>query len=180
MKKQIKLLIHDIFSMEMIEYMIVGVFTVIIDIGSFELAFYLVKVPSFMQTTFAHCISWVFSTTFAFFANKIFVFKSRHAGKRTFVYEFATFYSSRLFSMIVSLVLLLLMIDLGDWDPFWSKVLANIFVIITNYVFAKLLIFKRKEQIKEETENNMSPAENNDENIKIYKRKEKKSDTDSL
>lgn len=146
MKKTIKDLINDIFSMEMIEYMAVGVFTVIIDVGTFEIAYYLLQIPSFLLTIISHIISWIVSTTFAFYANKYFVFKSKHTTKKHFLYEMSTFYGTRLFSLAFSMVLIVLMINVGHWTPFWSKVLVNILVIISNYIFAKLLIFKRKEE----------------------------------
>lgn len=158
MKKTIKMLIHDIFSFEMLKYMAVGVFTVIVDVVSYMLVYnYLPKISNItgiLLTTIANIISWILATTFAFFTNKIFVFNSRHVTRKHFWYEFTTFYGGRLLSFGISELLLIILTDLTRFSPFWSKVIVTVLVIIANYILAKLVIFKKTESdFEKEVEN---------------------------
>lgn len=154
MKKAIQNMISDIFSTEMLRYMIVGFVTFIIDIGSFQIVYSILKINPVSKTTIAHIISWLLSTTYSFFFNKYYVFKSKKTTKKQFWYEFSCFYGVRLISMVISYFMLLLLINVAGMLPFWSKLLVNIFVVIFNYVFAKLLIFKRKEEIRKQIDEN--------------------------
>ena len=158
MKKAIQNLVSDIFSAEMIRYCIIGFFTFIIDVGTFELSFYLFPISEVLKTTVSQVISWLLSTTFSFFLNKYYVFKSSNTTKRHFFFEIASFYGVRLISMVLSYFMLLLMINVCNWTPLASKILVNVFVVVFNYVFAKLLIFKRKEIIQKQIDENIKQS----------------------
>ncbi len=135
----------DIISFEMLKYMAVGVFTVIIDVGIYTLCYKLIPLEKYILTGLSTIISWVAATLFAFFANKIFVFNSRNVSRKHFWFEFLTFVGGRIVTLILSMVLLILMIDFWSLDYFWSKVIVNILVIIINYVVSKTLTFKKFE-----------------------------------
>ena len=156
-KKTVNNLIKDIFSREMLRYMLIGLGTFIIDITTFEYAYDLLKINPVLHTTVSHIISWVFSTTFAFFLNKYFVFHSKKTTVKHFLYELGVFFGGRLFSLVMSIVMLLLFINILDWTPILAKLLVNVFVVVFNYIIAKLFIFKRKEEIKKQVDSVDSP-----------------------
>ena len=135
----------DIISIEMLKYMAVGVFTVIIDVGIYTLCYKFIPLETYILTSLSTIISWVAATLFAFFANKIFVFNSRNVSRKRFWFEFLTFVGGRVVTLILSMVLLILMIDFWSLDYFWSKVIVNILVIIINYVVSKTLTFRKFE-----------------------------------
>ncbi len=92
----------------------------------------------------ATLIAWLVSVIFAFITNKLFVFKSKSwkpaiAGK-----EFAGFIGARVFSLLVEMLGMFVMVTLLVWNEFLAKILVGILVIIINYVFSKVFIFKNK------------------------------------
>ena len=95
-------------------------------------------------------LAWIAGVLFAYVTNKLFVFESRNRKGRQLWLEFGEFVGARLLSLVVDVLFLEITVKgLGWWDvP--MKILANIIVIIMNYVFSKLFIFKKKEETKDE------------------------------
>ena len=50
---------------------------------------------------------------------------------------------ARLFSLAVDTAGMWLLVDVLTWNDWLAKVLMNVIVIVLNYVFSKLFIFKR-------------------------------------
>lgn len=92
-------------------------------------------------------LSWICSVTFAFVTNRLFVFQSgaKNAGV---VREAAMFFLSRVFTLIVDLVIMFLLVDLtgvkNGLYEFAAKVISNIAVLVLNYILSKLLVFRKK------------------------------------
>ena len=91
---------------------------------------------------------------FAYWTNRTFVFKSTNTGKAVLA-EFGQFVSCRIATMVMDQVIIWLGISvLGPVVSFssanpqlWAmgvKLFSQIIVIVSNYVFSKLLIFKKK------------------------------------
>ena len=95
-------------------------------------------------------LAWIAGVLFAYVTNKLFVFESRNRRGRLLWLEFGEFVGARVLSLVVDVLFLEITVKgLGWWDvP--MKILANIIVIIMNYVFSKLFIFKKKEETKDE------------------------------
>lgn len=92
-------------------------------------------------------LSWICSVTFAFITNRLFVFESK-AKKAGILKEGVMFYLSRVFTLLVDLVIMFLLVDLtgiqNGFYEFCAKVLSNIVVLVLNYVLSKLLVFRKK------------------------------------
>ena len=97
------------------------------------------------STMLATVVSWICSVTFAFFANKIFVFESKEKGKG-FVIEFFSFYAARLFTFGVELLSMFIFVELLSFNEMGVKLVVQIAILILNYVFSKLIIFKKKKE----------------------------------
>ena len=93
----------------------------------------------------ANIIAWIAAVLFAFFVNKILVFHSGSWKWRSLVPEFLKFMAARVFSLIMETVLLWVSVDLLHLHDFVMKVFIGVLVVLTNYVFSKLFIFKGKE-----------------------------------
>ncbi len=92
----------------------------------------------------ANTIAWVVGVLFAFFTNKLFVFDSKSwkpsiAGK-----EFVSFVGARVFSFVVESLMMFLMVTVLSWNELIAKIIVGVVVVIMNYVFSKLFIFKNK------------------------------------
>ena len=91
---------------------------------------------------------------FAYWTNRTFVFKSTNKGKAAWA-EFGQFVSCRIATMVMDQVIIWLGVSLlGPHVAFaaangklWAmgvKLFSQVIVIVSNYVFSKLFIFKKK------------------------------------
>lgn len=122
---------------ELITYGIFGILTTLINLISFYLLDKL-EVDLYLNNT----ISWVLSVVFAYITNKIYVFNQ--TDKDHIFKEFLSFISSRLLTYFIDMFLMFLLIDKIKFNNLLSKVIVNIIVIIINYLFSKLFVFKKK------------------------------------
>ena len=90
---------------------------------------------------------------FAYWTNRTWVFTSKTHG-RDALNEFAKFISCRLFTLVVDTAIMFVGGNLigpalipAQWLGLWGlavKVGANVVVVVLNYVFSKLIVFKAK------------------------------------
>ncbi|MDB0439182.1 teichoic acid glycosylation protein [Clostridioides difficile] len=123
---------------ETILYLFFGAFTTLINIISY-LFFTRVILFNFM---IANALSWIIAVLFAYVTNKFFVFKSMRVEIIFLFKEFLSFLNFRLLSGVIEMVIMYIMIDLLFVNDVIVKVITNIIVIILNYLFSKMIIFK--------------------------------------
>lgn len=92
----------------------------------------------------ATVIAWTVAVIFAFVTNKLIVFESKSWKPAVAGKEFVGFIGARLLSLLVELVCMFAMVTLFKWNEFVAKVIVQIIVVILNYVFSKLLVFRKK------------------------------------
>lgn len=129
---------------ETILYLFFGAFTTLVNIVSY---LFFTRVISF-NFMVANALSWILAVLFAYVTNKFFVFESR---KITFIFlmkEFLSFIGFRLLSGLVEMSMLYIMINFLLINDFLTKIITNIIVIILNYIFSKMLIFKNTNSLK--------------------------------
>ncbi|MBE6888597.1 MAG: GtrA family protein [Ruminococcaceae bacterium] len=94
-------------------------------------------------------LSWICSVTFAFVTNRLFVFQSK-SKKAGVLREGVTFFLSRVFTLIIDLVIMFLLVDLTGIQnglyEFAAKVLSNVVVLVLNYVLSKVFVFRKKKE----------------------------------
>lgn len=106
-----------------------------------------------MGIALANVLAWVLSVAFAYYTNRRWVFESIASGFKVLMREIGTFIACRLGTGILDLAIMMIV---GEWlggrfiptDSLylWSlgvKVASNVLVIVLNYVFSKVLIFKK-------------------------------------
>ena len=126
-------------------YLVFGVLTTLVSLFSYSL---FVSVLPFGITA-ASALSWVISVTFAFITNKLFVFLSRSREKNTVIRELISFFLARGISGAVEIFLPELLFKVGlSFSLFGvkglvAKIIVNVIVIILNYIFSKLWVFKK-------------------------------------
>lgn len=124
---------------EMLLYIFFGVLTTVVNVLSFGL---LRDILQWRLLT-ANTLAWGLSVAFAFLTNKVFVFRSKSFAAGLVVRELVSFVGARLFSLAVDTAGMWLLVDVLTWNDWLAKVLMNVIVIVINYVFSKLFIFKR-------------------------------------
>ena len=107
----------------------------------------------------ANFIAWVAGVAFAFVTNKIWVFESKSWKPGVALKEFWLFVTARLITGVLEWFGVPLLVAIGlnqplfGADGFVAKLIVSVIVVILNYVFSKLIIFKKKEdKIEKETE----------------------------
>ena len=110
----------------------------------------------------ANILSWICGVLFAFVTNKIWVFNSRSWKIKLVLTELWKFVVARLITGAIEWIGHPLLISLGlnqtidifgrKLEGFWAKIVISVIVVILNYVFSKLIVFKKKKSDKEEIE----------------------------
>lgn len=120
---------------EVLSYLFFGGCTTLVNILTFWVL-RLLKIGVYAS----NIVAWIVSVLFAFITNKLFVFES----KGNAIKEGISFFAFRLLSLVFDMGIMYLLIDVFKWNDLLSKILTNIFVIIINYIFSKLFIFKKR------------------------------------
>ena len=89
-------------------------------------------------------IAWIVAVLFAYITNKFFVFESKKINIKFLIKELSSFVSCRLLSGIIEMILMYTMISLMSLNDFIVKIITNVVVVILNFIFSKLIIFKNK------------------------------------
>lgn len=103
----------------------------------------------------ANFIAWVAGVLFAFVTNKIWVFESKSWKPSVAIKEFWLFVAARLITGVLEWFGVPLLVAIGlnqplfGADGFVAKLVVSVIVVILNYVFSKLIIFKKKDEKKE-------------------------------
>ena len=87
--------------------------------------------------------AWVIAVAFAYVVNKVFVFHTHCGSAAALVKEAAGFAAMRLASLGMETVIMFVTVELLGLNDLVMKLLTNFLVIILNYVFSKLFIFKK-------------------------------------
>lgn len=124
-----------------------GVFNALITSAGWEKAFELFADGT--DYLDANTIAWVAGVIFAFFTNKLFVFESKSWKPSVAGKEFIAFVGARILSFLAESLLMFLMVTVLSWNELLAKIIVSVVVIIMNYVFSKLFIFKSKKVAEE-------------------------------
>lgn len=123
---------------EIINYLIFGGLTFMVSM----LTYYLCRIA--FDYVVSNFISWVAAVLFAYITNKAFVFESKTETKLLLIQEFILFVASRIFTLLLETFIMYIMIDWLHINDMIVKVIAQIIIILTNYILSKLIIFKNK------------------------------------
>lgn len=121
---------------EIITYLIFGVLTTIVSIASY----YVSAKLFYIDWQISNVISFVCAVLFAYITNKIFVFQS----KGNVLKEFISFIGMRLVSFGIDMALMYIFVDLVLMDDMIAKIIVQVIVVVSNYLFSKLFIFKKE------------------------------------
>ena len=120
---------------ELVLYVIFGTFTFLVNI----IVYFFFKDLLGVNYIISNILAWFFSVLFAYVTNRIWVFESKSPN---ILKEMSLFFGGRIFSGVVDTALMYLFIDVMTIGDTISKIVVQIIVIILNYVFSKLIVFK--------------------------------------
>ena len=145
--------IADIYRnhLEGMRYLVFGALATVINLGvKFLLLFTILDASNEFQLQAAVIISCIVACIFAYFTNRVLVFKSK---SDKILKEAVSFVTARLVTLGMEMVIMfffvtLLGLDSNLWVAVWS-VFAQVVVILSNYIFSKLIIFKKDKKTNE-------------------------------
>ncbi len=128
---------------EIINYLIVGVLTTIVSLASYFFCTMTFLDPTNkIELQIANIISWILAVTFAYFTNRIFVFKSKNNNK---VKEAMSFVGSRVISLLMDMATMFIIVSVLHLNDKIGKLVSQVIVTIANYLLSKLFVFKKKD-----------------------------------
>lgn len=122
----------------MIDYIVVGGLTTVVS----YLSYALVRVLG-CDFKISTIISWICAVLFAFFANKIVVFKSKTQSKRHLFLEVFNFFKFRVLSLFIDMALMIILVDILSINDLIAKLLVQFIIVAVNYVFSKFFVFNK-------------------------------------
>ena len=123
------------FDRELVLYVVFGAFTFFVNIA----VYFLFEDVLGVNYLISNIIAWFFSVLFAYITNRIWVFESKSPD---ILKEMALFFGGRIFSGVVDTALMYLFRDVMMIGDTISKIVVQIIVIVLNYIFSKLIVFK--------------------------------------
>ena len=120
-------------------YLIFGVLSTIVNIVTYVVCTRNLNI----EFLISNWIAWIVAVLFAYITNKFFVFESKKTNIKFLIKEFSSFVSCRILSGIIEMILMYIMISLMSLNDFIVKIITNVVVVILNFIFSKLIIFKK-------------------------------------
>ena len=129
---------------EIVNYLIFGVLTTVISLLVYYILVFTVLNPeNAIQLQIANFISWVAGVIFAYITNRKFVFESKNDNK---IKEASKFVASRIITLIADMIIMFLGVTTLHLNDKIVKLISQVIVIVSNYVFSKLFVFVKKEK----------------------------------
>lgn len=124
---------------DVIPYMFFGVCTTIVNVIMYWMAAHIIG----MNTMTSTIIAWVIAVTFAYITNRKWVFHSSAVGVKQVAKEVISFFACRLATGIIDGLCMYVFVDVLQFNDVFIKIVANIIVIVVNYIASKLIIFRK-------------------------------------
>ena len=121
-------------------YLVFGVVTTVVNIVTYHLCYEVWGVPNVPS----NIIAWVLAVAVAFITNKLWVFDSKSLAPGVLLPELWKFVSCRLVTGVMDTAIMWVGVDVLGGPGTWVKIGSNVLVVVLNYIFSKLIIFKDK------------------------------------
>lgn len=132
---------------EMLLYLFFGVLTTVVSFitaGLSKIFLETITCSSGIVATVSTVISWICAVTFAYITNRIWVFESNVTKAGAVFAEALSFYGGRVFTLLVEMGMMWVGYSLLSFNYWATKIIANVVVLILNYIISKLIVFKKK------------------------------------
>ena len=133
---------------EIWNYLIVGVLTTVVSLAiKWGLLFTILDAKNGFQVQVAVVASWIGAVIFAYITNRIFVFKSK---SKNYLKEISSFVLGRVATLLMEMFIMWFFVTLlklnSDLYVVIFTLVAQVAVVIGNYIFSKLFVFKKTDK----------------------------------
>ena len=129
-----------LFSSELILYIFFGILTTAVTF----MVFFLFHGIFGMEPNTANVISIISAIIFAFWVNKLFVFKKLSMRLTIVAREAAAFAAARALSMVMEVGGFYMLYSIAGMPEYPAKIGISILVVAVNYLLSKFIIFKQR------------------------------------
>ena len=124
---------------EILLYLFFGGLTFLVSIISY--AFFNIQIG--WNALVANIGSWILAVAFAYITNRIWVFDSNAETTADFIKEITSFVGGRVATLVIEELILFIFITNLGMNSMLVKIVAQVIVIVLNYVISKLIVFKK-------------------------------------
>ena len=124
---------------EFILYIVFGILTTVVSISSYYVCSEILNIHYLVS----NIISWVLAVIFAYFTNRVWVFESKSKNTSDILKEMLTFVNCRLLSGVIDMATMFVLVGAIHINDKYAKVFTQFIVVVLNYVFSKLIVFKK-------------------------------------
>lgn len=141
-KSKISQLLKKVLNKEVIMFLIFGVLTTVVSLLVYYGCIYTFLNPeNAVQLQIANIISWIAGVAFAYITNRKFVFESNESNQ---LKEISKFVTSRLATLFLDMIIMFIGVTCLHGNDKIVKLISQVLVIIGNYIFSKLFVFKKQ------------------------------------
>ncbi len=135
---------------ETVNYLFFGVLAFLVNMAAYALAAWVLGADNeqALLVSVATAFAWVVAVLFAYWTNRTFVFKSEIKDKKGIWKGFCAFVGARIATGILEQVIMIVMVKQMGVHHMIAKFVCNVVVIISNYIFSKLFVFKKADEGK--------------------------------
>lgn len=138
-----KNLMDKFINRETIVYVIAGVMTTAVNMVTYYILCYWVR----MDHLIANIIAWILAVTFAYFVNAGWVFRDKRTTIKEELSKMVKFFLARLFSLGVEEGGLFLFVNLLYFNNMAVKAGLAVIVIVINYIWSKFYVFNNAQKV---------------------------------
>lgn len=126
---------------EALLYLFFGVCTTLVNlVTKWILLLTVIDSSNAIQLQAAIIISWIVSVLFAYVTNRKYVFESK---SKSIFKEISNFFGSRVLTLILEMVIMYIFVTALNFNVYLFTIISQVLVIVLNYVFSKLFVFKK-------------------------------------
>lgn len=129
---------------EIINYVIFGVLTTVVALATYYICVLTFLNPEIaIELQIANVLSWIAGVIFAYFTNRKYVFNSKNSNK---LKEATMFTLSRLITLVLDMIIMGVGVSILKFNDKVIKLISQVVVVVGNYVFSKLFVFKKADK----------------------------------
>ena len=126
---------------EVVNYLIFGGLSTLVNFVSYYIFARTLNIDEVISSG----LSWFCAVLFAYVTNKLFVFETKKSNKKEVIKEMLSFFLARVISgALCDVGTFALMVKVLGINDIIAKLVTQVMVIIVNYLFSKLIVFKKE------------------------------------
>lgn len=123
---------------EVLLYLLFGGISFILNIALYVLLNGMLRINELI----ANVICWIACVLFQYFTNRTWVFDARPDTPVELLRQMSSFFGGRIFTLAVEEAILAIFITWLNFNSILVKIVAQVVVIVLNYIISKLIVFK--------------------------------------